>query len=224
MPASALTRVIYTSMEREPHDVSIHLPVVNSRTTLSKAPSGCVSKKPAVTTFHNLDCPTVASGRSAKLLTITLPIVGVCARTAATTRTPARMRVNRCVPGVEGDDCSDDGGSAAVDESCVYNFAIQTNRKCGYFKLVRIRQKLMIGNLPFPFSQCLQMTNLRDGLHGGVDKTGSKVADQRRYNSGHKKTRDMVMNESSGREKVSCMEDAEMKALGSQAGRQRWMQ
>lgn len=86
---------MYRNIEREPQEVSIHFPVVKIRARLTTAAAMLVSKKPAVTTFHNFDWPTVATGSRAKLSTTDFLIPGVLAsRVAIHSKTPS-MRVSR---------------------------------------------------------------------------------------------------------------------------------
>lgn len=68
---------------------------MKNKARLTDAAMTLVSKKPAVTTFHNLDWPTVATGKSAKLFTISFPIPGIFAANVVTHNTAARVLVKR---------------------------------------------------------------------------------------------------------------------------------
>lgn len=78
---------------RGPHEASIHRAALKNNPMLRKPVIILVSKKPPVTTFHSLDSPTVAIGRSAKLLTKEGPTFGMLASAVDTTKNAVRARV-----------------------------------------------------------------------------------------------------------------------------------
>lgn len=86
---------MYSNSGRAPQDDSIHRPIVKNNATLTAPATMFVSKNPQVTTFHSFDCPTVAIGNNAKLLTSAFPIPGALATSVVTQRSAKIARVIR---------------------------------------------------------------------------------------------------------------------------------